>query len=72
MTEDDGLHCKAQDILPLSTPAKRFRFERYIKTLSRRIMTTNRLLIAIKQALPNWPSVDYRKESSEDYSADRY
>ena len=27
-------------------------------------MTTYRLLIAIEHALPNWPRVDFRKESS--------
>jgi len=49
--------------LPLSPPAKRFRFERHIKTLSQRIMTTYRLLIAIEHALPNWPLVDFRKKA---------
>ena len=49
--------------MPLSAPAKRFRFERHSKTLSQRIMTTHRLLIAIEHALPNWPLVDHRKES---------
>jgi hypothetical protein len=49
------------DILPIFAPAKRFRFERHIKTLSQRIMTTYRLLIAIEHALPNWLLVDYRK-----------
>ena len=51
--------------MPLSVPAKRFRFERHIKTLSQRIITTYPLLIAIEHALPNWPLVDFRKESSE-------
>ena len=54
---------KTEDFLPLSAPAKRFRFERHIKTLSQRIMTTYRLLIAIEHALPNWPLEDYRKKS---------
>ncbi|MGZ3937072.1 MAG: hypothetical protein ACXVMS_18950, partial [Flavisolibacter sp.] len=49
-------------ILPLSVPAKRFQFERHIKTLSQRIITTYRLLIAIEHALPNWPLVEYRKK----------
>jgi hypothetical protein len=50
-------------ILPLSAPAKRFRFEGHIKTLSHRIMTTYRLLIAIEHVLPKWPLVDFRKKS---------
>ena len=52
------------NILPLSVPAKRFRFERRIKTLSQRIMITYRLLIAIEHTLPNWVLVNYRKKSS--------
>jgi hypothetical protein len=48
--------------LPLSALAKRFQFERDIKTLSKRIMTTYRLLIVIEHALPNWPIVDLRKK----------
>jgi hypothetical protein len=31
---------KTEHILPLSVPVKRFRFERHIKTLSQRIITT--------------------------------
>src|SRR4030042_2082974 len=49
---------KCVSILPLSAPAKRFRFQRHIKTLSQRIMTTYRLLIAIDYAFPNWPLVE--------------
>ena len=49
---------QGEGILPLSTPAKRFRFERYVKTLSQRIMTIHRLLIAIEHALPNWLLVE--------------
>jgi hypothetical protein len=49
---------RSESILPLSAPAKRFRFARHIKTLSQRIMTTYRLLIAIEHALPNWPIVE--------------
>jgi hypothetical protein len=47
-----------EDSLPLSAPAKRFRIERHIKTLSQRIMTTYRFLIAIEHAFPNWPLVE--------------
>jgi len=43
---------------------KGFRFKD-ISKLSQRIVTTYRLLIAIEYALPNWPLVDYKKESSE-------
>jgi hypothetical protein len=55
---------QTEDFLPLSAPSKRFRFERHIKTLNQRIMTTYRLPIAIEHALPKWPLVDFRKESS--------
>jgi len=51
----------AEHTLPLSAPAKRFRFEGYIKTLSQKIITTCRLLIAIEHALRNWPLLDFRK-----------
>jgi hypothetical protein len=50
--------------LPIFAAAKRFLFERYIKTLSQRIMITYRLLIAIEHSLPNWVLVDYRKYST--------
>ena len=56
-------HLEDEYILPISAPAERFRYERHIKTLSRRIMTTYRLLIAIEHAWPNWPLVDFRKLS---------
>jgi hypothetical protein len=55
---------RPEDFLPRCAPAKRFRFERHNKTLSQRVMTTYQLLIAIEHALPNWPLVDFRKESS--------
>jgi hypothetical protein len=38
-----------------STPAKRFRFERCIKTLSQRIMATHGLPTAIEHTLLKWP-----------------
>jgi hypothetical protein len=49
--------------MPLSVPAKKFRFEGHIKTLRQRIMATYRLLIAIEHALTNWHLVDFRKEA---------
>jgi hypothetical protein len=41
-------------ILPQYALAKRSRYRRHIETLSQRMMTTYRLRIAIKHALPNW------------------
>jgi len=37
-------------------------YERHIKSLNQRIMTTYRLPIAIEHAYPKWPLVDYRKK----------
>ena len=50
--------------LPLSAHAQRFQFE-HIKSLNQRIMTTYRLPSAIEHALPNWPLVDFMKNSTE-------
>jgi hypothetical protein len=40
------------NVLPLSPPAKSFRFERQIKTLSQRILTTYRLPIGAQELVP--------------------
>jgi hypothetical protein len=51
---------KTVDFLSLSLPARRFGFERHIKTLNQRIMTIHRLPIAIEHPLANWPLGDFR------------
>jgi hypothetical protein len=45
---------KRENILPLSAPSEKFRFETRIKTLNQCIMTPYKVPIAIEHALPNW------------------
>ena len=51
--------------MTIYTPAQRLRYGKHIESFTQRVITTYRLPIETKHALPNWFLVDYRKESSE-------
>jgi len=50
-----------REYLPLSAPAKKFRFERRIKASNQRIMAATQLPIETGHAVLNCPYPDYRK-----------